>query len=120
MAEEEPFPGHFAERWKERGDRSVDAYRLMRVLNEEYLMIRGGGQSAIMTFVQDNEDQPGVGYFRFLIRGVPFYAVINKHTGRLITVYDQAMMRRKKAKKKQQKRWRSMAGKVGRNARGKG
>jgi hypothetical protein len=115
---EQPPRSHFADRWNERGDPSVDGATIKRLLEYEYRKVRKGEYSKYLEFVQEvGPNQQTKVMYRFVINGVPWYAMMNKFTGYCITVYDQKFMRVKKMKRRRMKKWRSGKGASGKKAR---
>lgn len=110
---------HFTNRWKERGLRKYDPWQLQDIIVAEHRKIRDGGRSKVLGFVMKGTADGEVekNFYRFVIEGRAFYVVMVETTSGIATLYDQAMFRRKRKGKKMKRKWRSMAGAVGKKAR---
>lgn len=106
---------HFEKRWKERGMPGTDGATIKQELEAEAAVVRDGGHSGRIEFVFGSETTPGAGFYRFIIQGVPYYALISLDSPfgpRVTTAYTHDMIRRIRRGKKARKKIRSIKGKL--------
>lgn len=108
---------HFIDRWSERGIPDIPGWPLLKYLSKQHKRLMRGEESKHLVHVMSDKHRDVLSYYRFSIKGQKFYVLINDTTGRLITVYNQAMFSNRKSAKKSRKRYRSMRGMVGKKVR---